>query len=136
MPHPDPQVLARLVGEWVRKADQDLEAARVLLEREAPLRYPACFHAQQAVEKYLKAYLTRHQLDIPKTHNIRELLDRVARQYEALVEKLRPAMMLTPYGVEVRYPGDAPEPSPEEANQALALATTAAELIEPEIIPG
>lgn len=32
-----------------------------------------CFHAEQAAEKYLKAILAIHEMDIPKTHDLEEL---------------------------------------------------------------
>ncbi len=33
-----------------------------------------CFHAQQAVEKYLKAFLAFHDIDFPRTHDVDYLL--------------------------------------------------------------
>lgn len=84
--------------------------------------YPACFHCQQAAEKYIKAFLTLHQVEFPKSHNIRELLDLVATVDETIAEDLKPATVLTPYGVEARYPGDLPVPSQAEAQTALSLA--------------
>lgn len=33
------------------------------------------FHCQQAAEKYLKAFLTWHQVAFSKTHDLQELLD-------------------------------------------------------------
>mgnify|MGYP000307964815 CR=1 FL=1 len=33
-----------------------------------------CFHAQQAVEKYLKAFLILHDIDFPRTHDVDYLL--------------------------------------------------------------
>lgn len=67
------------------------------------------FHCQQAVEKYLKALLVRHQVEFPKTHDIGKLLGWVAGVDALLAEALHDADTLTPFGVEVRYPGDAPE---------------------------
>ena len=54
-PHKD-DVLRQLVGQWIHKADVDLEAAESLLRAKRSLLYPSCFHAQQAAEKYLKGY--------------------------------------------------------------------------------
>ncbi len=45
-----------LVLGWVRKAGSDLVAMDASLK--AGALDAACFHAQQAAEKYLKAYLT------------------------------------------------------------------------------
>ncbi|MGP8245254.1 MAG: HEPN domain-containing protein [Bryobacteraceae bacterium] len=50
-----------------------------------------------------------HQVEFPKTHDIAKLLDGVATVNAQLADSLRDADMLTPFGVEVRYPSDAPE---------------------------
>jgi HEPN domain-containing protein len=39
---------------WVAKAEEDFEMARLALRRKKPLTDPACFHAQQCAEKYLR----------------------------------------------------------------------------------
>jgi HEPN domain-containing protein len=111
-----------LVRQWLGKARQDLEAAAALLAHDPPFLYPVCFHAQQAAEKYLKAFLTWHQIEFPKTHSIKELLDLAAGANASLADSLREAVVLTPFGVDLRYPGDAPEPNEEEAKQAFAMA--------------
>ena len=122
MPPPEEQVRRRLVGQWVYKADQDIRAAESLLADEPPLLYPSCFHSQQAAEKYLKALLTSRAVEFPKTHVIGELLDLLATVDRPTAELLAEATALNPYGVEVRYPGDLPEPDAEEGTAALALA--------------
>ena len=121
---PKEEVIRKLVGEWLEKADADLEAAEALLFLERPLLHPSCFHSQQATEKYLKAFLTSRQVESPKTHNIRELLNLVKTVDEGLPDALQSAVALTPYGVDLRYPGSGPEPSPDEARRAVELART------------
>ena len=64
------------------------------------------FHAQQAAEKYLKALLTRHQIEFPKTHVIRRLLILLEPVDLAMVEALDDANWLSPFGAEIRYPGE------------------------------
>ena len=49
--------MKRQTGEWVRKAEDDWDGARNLAARTPPLIDLACFHCQQAAEKYLKALL-------------------------------------------------------------------------------
>ena len=39
-----------------------------------------------------------------------------------LAEDMRDIIVLTPYGVELRYPGDRPEATSEEAREAVRLA--------------
>src|SRR5437868_1478456 len=60
---------------WVRKAEEDVEGARALAVRKPPLRNLACFHCQQAAEKYLKALLQNLGAVVPKTHDLEGLLD-------------------------------------------------------------
>ena len=67
-----------LAREWVAKAEGDFHSC----ERETRARrYPnydsACFHAQQCVDKYLKARLQEASLPFPRTHDLDELLDLV-----------------------------------------------------------
>lgn len=119
---PPEEVKRILVGQWLAKAAQDFAAAEALFAADPPLLYPSCFHAQQAAEKHLKALLTFHQIEFPKTHSIGELLDLTARVAPELAADLREAVALTPYGVELRYPGDAPEPDLAEVLRALELA--------------
>jgi len=122
MKPPEEQVRRELAGQWLQKADTDLEAAEALLSRKPPLLYPACCFCQQAAEKYLKAFLTWHQVEFPKTHVIGDLLDLLAKADASLAERLAGATALNPYGVEVRYPGDMPEPDAAEAATAFDLA--------------
>ncbi len=57
----DKRALAR---GWFRKGDSDLADARRTVASEGPYD-TACFHAQQAVEKYLKGYLAWQEQPIP-----------------------------------------------------------------------
>jgi HEPN domain-containing protein len=44
-----------IVEEWLAKAQEDYEFARINLEAQKPFYAQICFHFQQAAEKYLKA---------------------------------------------------------------------------------
>ena len=46
-----------------------------------------------------------------------------------LARSLQDAIVLTRYGVEVRYPGDMPEPTMAEAQEALRLAQSVREAV-------
>lgn len=121
MRSPD-ETKAAIVRQWLWKADTDVDAAEALLSDERPSFYPCCFFTQQAAEKYLKALLTWHQVEFPKTHSIREILNLVRTVDADMASSLAPAVGLTPYGVDVRYPSDTPEPTRAEAEEALSLA--------------
>ena len=61
------------------------------------------------MEKYLNAFLVRHQVEFPKTHDIAKLVARCANIDEYLAAQVAHASVLTPYGDDARYPGDLPE---------------------------
>lgn len=87
---------------WLLKAESDLLAAEKLVTVGGPYDM-ACFHSQQAAEKYLKALLAFADQPIPRTHNLEDL-DRLCEQavsnwHIAGVDLTR----LTPYAVELRY---------------------------------
>ena len=121
MRSPD-EVKQELVRQWVAKAESDFGLAQRLVSESSPYLDAIGFHAQQAAEKYLKALLVQHQIEFPKTHNLGGLLDLVSAIDASLATSLRDVTALTPYGVDVRYPGDVPEMTAEVAAQTLALA--------------
>lgn len=66
----------QLTVEWVDKAEGDFSTAlRELRAKKSPNYDAACFHAQQCVEKYLKARLQEAGIVFGKTHNLTFLLD-------------------------------------------------------------
>jgi len=125
-----PEVVKQdLVRQWLARADVDLETAKFLF---VPGRsfFPAiCFHCQQAAEKYLKAFLTWQQIEFPKTHDLGLLLGLIAATDPALASSLAEVAALNPYGVDIRYPGDAPEIAREDAEEAMCLAEKVKEAI-------
>ena len=92
------------------------------------------FHCQQAAEKYIKALLTFWNIEFPKTHALANLLALVETGDAALATALLPTIILTPYGVELRYPGDRPDPSVDQAREAVELAKLVREKLLP-ILP-
>jgi HEPN domain-containing protein len=111
-----------LVRGWLRKADSDVQNAEMCLEKEAALD-TACFHAQQAAEKFLKAYLTANQVEFPFIHNLEKLVELCAQRDAAFLSIKLLSQELTPYAVELRY-DDEFWPALETASQALKSALT------------
>jgi HEPN domain-containing protein len=110
------------VRMWLKKASNDLAAARKLSADPDPFLDAASYHCQQAAEKALKGFLTAKAIRFPKTHDLAKLLDLIAPATLDF-EMLRPhAIRLTPYAEKFRYPGEYIEPSREEFDQALADA--------------
>jgi predicted nucleotidyltransferase/HEPN domain-containing protein len=121
MPAPHPAI--PIVREWIAKAENDLlNATNTLrtLGAESPTE-TVCFHAQQCVEKYIKALLVFRGKAFGKTHDIHGL--RIL-----LPPKLRPKMdkntekQLTDYAAVIQYPTGGPPIPLKEARRAVALA--------------
>jgi len=108
--------------QWVAKAEGDLKTAAhtLRLKTDCPTDV-VCFHAQQCVEKYLKALLVLNGIEFPRTHQISVLM-------ALLPAQVRPALTaeeqdrLTEYAVTTRYPGDYDPISYDEARQAVRIA--------------
>ena len=61
-----------LVRGWIAKAKSDVFVVRQILDTSGPYD-TACFHAQQAIEKYLKSILLFYDAPIPRSHDLEEL---------------------------------------------------------------
>ena len=118
---PAPEGVVAIVREWVAKAEDDLTNASHTLKLgvECPT-WTVCFHAQQCVEKYLKAVLVLQCIAFPKTHEIEELM-------RLIPSSMRPSLSdeeqerMTHYAVVTRYPGW-PEIELAEARHAVTIA--------------
>ena len=116
-----------LVRAWLKKAENDLLATENSIE--AKLYDIASFHAQQCAEKYLKAFLTYHEIEFEKTHAIEDLLLLASQIDDTFAEMIEEGKKLTPYAVEIRYPLLIEEPSEEKAKQLLRIAIKIKELV-------
>ncbi len=104
---------------WMAYADEDLQVASVLLPQ--GFSGAVCFHAQQAAEKALKAYLAwLGEEDIPRTHVLLSLTTLIQQcgGEQPPQDGLR---TLNQHAVASRYPEEVP-PTDEEAGEALTLA--------------
>jgi hypothetical protein len=71
--------------------------------------------------------LVRHQVEFRKTHDIERLLYILRGVEPSIAEGLAGAKWLTPFGVDIRYPGDFPNTLPRDETRALGLAQGARE---------
>lgn len=107
-------------ADWLRIARSDLALARIPLQGEI-LRETLCFHAQQAVEKSLKALLLEVGVALPRTHSIERLIDLLPEQV-LRAPFLRESAKLTIYATAFRYPGEEEAMTESEYQEALRLA--------------
>jgi len=116
------------VRRRLKKTDADLRVSKELLDlNEEP--WIITFHAQQAIEKYLKAYLVYKQVKFKKTHDILDLLDLCINEDKEF-EKLKELDLegFSEYATEFRHPSYL-EPTLEEAEEAIRIAEKVRELV-------
>ena len=119
---PEPERVLVVVRGWVAKAENDLKTAAQTLKLGADCPTDTvCFHAQQTVEKYLKALLVLRGIDFPKTHDIEELTSRVPPPDRPEIPEDAQAR-LTDYATVMRYPGDYEPVGLSEARRTVSVA--------------
>ncbi len=118
------------VKNWLNIAENDLQVAKKVFMVDENLTTAICFHCQQAVEKYLKAYLVFNNVKPKKIHNIYELLidcKKLDNDFE-LLENIQ-IDKLTIYATELRYPDNFYIPTLDEAKEAIELAEKTKEFV-------
>ena len=114
--------IGREALRWLRYAREDLDlAAAVARDDEEREPRHACFLAQQAAEKALKAALVLDQVEVPYIHDLSELRELIPPGWP-LSAGPGELERLTEWASEARYPGDWPEPTHEDADHAHAAA--------------
>jgi len=108
-----------LVKNWLIKAFHDLEVSKKLRNEESEYLDVGIYHCQQAAEKAVKGFLVLHDIEFPKTDDIR-LLIQLAKSAESGFARYEDAAdILTPYATEFRYPGEVMEPTNEEMDEGV-----------------
>ena len=82
----------------------------------------ACFDAQQAAEKAVKAVLVHFNINFPYTHNLTDLLNLLLKAGHTIPDEVLQAGRLTEYAVEARYPPSLEKVTDEEYREALEIA--------------
>ncbi len=117
------------INNWLFRANEDIAVIESLVN--AGVEYytsSICFHAQQASEKFLKAYLAYHDVDFPRTHDLDFLLIECQKiDKEAFQIDFK---SLTDFGVSVRYPDDFYIPDEKEALEYRDIAISVKEIVE------
>ena len=95
-----------LTQEWIEKAEEDYNSAKWLQQAPDPLHNAICFHVQQCIEKYLKAWLQEANLPVPRTHNLEELLALIVPKLPVWPNWQPDFKIITDYAAEACYPSD------------------------------
>jgi HEPN domain-containing protein len=124
-----------LVGGLLHKAAQDEAVLEELLASpridDATIR----FHAQQAVEKLLKAWLAHLGVDFPRVHRLETLVDLLAAHGHRLPDDVGELGRLTPFGTLYRY-DDLPLPVDVDRREMLRLVRAVRSHVQSQVAGG
>lgn len=122
------QKITNYVANWFARADEDLNVAQLILNEDRPYN-PACFHEQQAAEKYLKGFLAHHEKHVRKIHDLDALLQECIKINQSFTGLQDSALYLGRFYVESRYPDDYIEFTREDAEKGLKSALRIKEFV-------
>ncbi len=121
-----------LVQEWVALARQDLESAHYLKDMH-PMPFEVIgFLCQQAIEKYMKAYLVGHGSEPDKTHDLIFLLKQCQQFDTTFLGLFEAANNLNKYAVKTRYPYPY-QLGEDHVQQSLKLAAEASDFLSSKL---
>ena len=128
-----PDEMLKVIRQWIDRAEEDFRNAEhtLTLEKDCPFG-TVCFHAEQCVEKYLKALLVSQNIDFPKTHNIPELLALVPASIRPVLSA-EEQEQLTEYATVTRYPGEWEPVTREDAERAVEVARKVREAVRKQL---
>ncbi|MCK5682920.1 HEPN domain-containing protein [bacterium] len=116
---------------WIKRAESALSLGKID-DHDDIFYEDLCFQLQQAAEKAIKAYLIYNEIEPPKTHSFKILLN-VIETITNYPEELRRTIELEDYAVQTRYPGDYTPVEKSEYLDALKITEEAIDWIKKQI---
>lgn len=122
----------KLVEEWTYKAEEDFESALHLVKnRKKPVPDVVCFHCQQCIEKYLKAFLVKNSIEPPEIHDLQRL-NRLCADIDKNFNRINEQLdILNAYAVNFRYPGE--KATIEESRESVLIMKKTREFIRGKV---
>lgn len=120
-----------LTLEWVENAEEDYAVVQQLQQGENPIYNAICFHAQQCVEKYLKAWLQEANIPFPRTHDLKELLELIVPSVPIWRVWEPDFSSLFKYAVATRYPGASA--TADNAEHAVHICDTVRQAVREQL---
>jgi HEPN domain-containing protein len=110
------------IKQWIIKGDHDLGTAKVTYLHIPEFLDTVTFHCQQAVEKYLKAFLIFQSTEFRFSHDLVYLLDLINQKDSEFEQFYDSVSELQGYAIEVRYPNETIFLSNEKVENAILIA--------------
>ncbi|MDR2581532.1 MAG: HEPN domain-containing protein, partial [Fibromonadaceae bacterium] len=123
---------------WTFFADKDILAAETLIDNKEFSSHVA-FLSQQAIEKYLKAFLAKNKVPVKKTHDLLDLYSEARKIKdmnldENLLQDIKDLYVETRYPYNIGLFEEGSLPTIEEAKTYLDFAKNIASIIKPELV--
>jgi HEPN domain-containing protein len=117
------------IRQWISKGDHDLGTAKITYLHIPEYIDTVTFHCQQAVEKYLKAYLVFQSTTFKFSHDLIYLLDLITLKDTDFESYYDTVSELQGYAVEIRYPNETIFLSNEKVEKAMTVAKEVREFV-------
>ncbi len=120
-----------VIDEWIKKAEADYQTAVRESSVQNDANYDAvCFHAQQCIEKLMKALISKNKIIPPKTHDLTLLHQMlpVDDQTHLNIQQLR---FLSNAAVAFRYPGESADKT--DAGESLQICNQLRQVLHKQL---
>ncbi len=115
--------------KWIIKGDHDLGTAKITYLHIPEYLDTVTFHCQQAVEKYLKAYLIFQSITFKFSHDLIYLIDLITQIDSDFENYYDSVSELQGYAVEIRYPDETIYLSNENVEKAMMIAKKVRDIV-------
>lgn len=112
---------SKIAQDWFDFAESDYKYA-LLGSKEEIVYSQVAFLSQQVVEKYLKGFLLKNEIDPKRTHELPELLDEIVKINKGFESIRKECELLTGFYFETRYPPDVEDYTKEQILTAFEAA--------------
>ncbi len=111
-----------LARKYLALADRDIKTFLKLVDDSQIDDEPIGFHAQQSVEKCLKAILAYHKVEFRRTHDLKSLFEAFQTRNITLPPFSKDLLALNPFAVLFRYEFLDTEPIDRQHTRHLVLS--------------
>jgi len=116
--------------KWLDRAKSDYADALVLDKHTWPKSTETiCYLCQQATEKALKTILVYNGDEVPKIHNIRDLMNLCVKYEPTVKVETRISMKLTDFAIASRYPDNLNEWTEEDTKLGLKYSNHTIDIV-------
>lgn len=102
------EYLKKIINLWIRRNNDDLKSAESEFKETGNYTL-VTFLCHLVVERYLKIYLMRHEVEIKgelRTHDLVFLLNEYSKFDKNILDWQKEAKFLTKFDIDTRYPAD------------------------------